>query len=346
MGGHAVKVFLSYRRGEAGGYAGRLADTLRQRLGARSVFQDVAAITPGQDFTSAIDRALDECDAVLTIIGPGWLAAATPQAAPRLFDADDYVRLELTRALHRNVPVVPVLVGGAALPTATALPEELKGLVHRQAVVLHDETWHQDVDGLVRSLRGGPAAPATRRPRWLVTGAAVAVALVGVVAGALWWWGRDTDQGTGGGGAPAGSAGEIAACAPPRGQGWSPIALGSDPTGAERLDDGSLVFKVKDAHWRERGGRWQVTLATSMENATSAEKYQGVWRFQSLIVGQREFKATCYSSTPDLVDAGTVGDALIGFEVSCKPVGYIQLVVEDGKARISVTDDTLEPGAC
>jgi hypothetical protein len=83
-----------------------------------------------------------------------------------------------------------------------------------------------------------------------------------------------------------------------------------------------------------------------MENATSAEKYQGVWRFQSLIVGQREFKATCYSSTPDLVDAGTVGDALIGFEVSCKPVGYIQLVVEDGKARISVTDDTLEPGTC
>jgi hypothetical protein len=135
-------------------------------------------------------------------------------------------------------------------------------------------------------------------------------------------------------------------CAPPTGQGWSPIALGSDPTGEEKLDDGSLVFKVKDAHWRERGGSWQVTLATSMENATSEEKYQGDWRYQSLIVGQREFKATCYSSTPDLVDAGTVGDALIGFEVSCKPVGYIQLVVEDGKARISVTDDTLEPGAC
>jgi hypothetical protein len=212
-------------------------------------------------------------------------------------------------------------------------------------VVVHDETWHQDVDGLVRSLRGGPAAPATRRPRRLMTGAAVAVALVVVVAGALWWWGRDTDQGTGGG-APAGSAGGIAACAPPSGQGWSPIALGSDPTGEEKLDDGSLVFKVKDARWRERGGSWQVTLATSMENATSEEKYHGDWRYQSLIVGQREFKATCYSSTPDLVDAGTVGDALIGFEVSCKPVGYIQLVIEDGKARISVTDDTLDPGTC
>lgn len=156
IGGRAVKVFLSYRRGEAGGYAGRLADTLRQRLGARSVFQDVAAITPGQDFASAIDRALDECDAVLTVIGPGWLASATPQAAPRLFDPDDYVRLELTRALHRNVPVVPVLVGGAALPTATALPEELKGLVHRQAASRSatSSSWS-------RAARPGSASPTT-----------------------------------------------------------------------------------------------------------------------------------------------------------------------------------------
>jgi len=42
----------------------------------------------------------------------------------------------------------------------------------------------------------------------------------------------------------------------------------------------------------------------------------------------------------------TVGDALIGFDVRCKPVGYIELVVEDDKARISVTDHTPEPGAC
>jgi hypothetical protein len=187
-GGRAVQVFLSYRRGDVGGYAGRLTDALRQRLGADSVFQDVVAIAPGQDFTVAIDRALDDCDAVLAVIGPGWLTAATPQGAPRLFDADDYVRLELARALDRNVRVVPVLVGGAALPAASELPDDLKGLVRRQAVVLHDETWHQDVNGLVGSLRGEPAVPTTRRPRWLVPGAAVAAVLVvlgrgGVVVG-------------------------------------------------------------------------------------------------------------------------------------------------------------------
>jgi len=42
-----VRVFLSYRRGDVGGYAGRLTDALLQRLGAKGVFQDVTAIAPG-----------------------------------------------------------------------------------------------------------------------------------------------------------------------------------------------------------------------------------------------------------------------------------------------------------
>src|SRR3954470_3843792 len=111
--GRAVRIFLSYRRGDVGGYAGRLADALHERMGAKSVFQDVLDIAPGQDYTAVIDRALDNSDALLAVIGPGWLAASTPQGSPRLFAGDDYVRLEIARALDRDVRVVPVLVGGA-----------------------------------------------------------------------------------------------------------------------------------------------------------------------------------------------------------------------------------------
>jgi hypothetical protein len=335
--GGAVRVFLSYRRGDVGGYAGRLTDVLLQRLGAKNVFHDVTVIAPGQDYTAAIDRALDDSDAVLVMIGPGWLTAATPQATRRLFEADDYVRLELAGALHRNVRVVPVLVGGASLPVAADLPDELQGLVQRQAVVLHDETWYQDVEGLVRSLRGEPAVPTRQSRRWLVAGA---VAVVLVVSGvAVWWWGP-------GNGGQTGSAAELAACAPPAGAGWTPITLNKNPTGEEKVTGGSLVFRVKDARWRAReGGKWQVLLATSMENTTSEAQYHGDWRYNSLVVGQREFKATCYSPTPNLVTARTVGDALIGFDVSCKPVGYIQLIVENDSARISVSADP-EPGQC
>src|SRR5512139_4046967 len=91
----AVRVFLSYRRGDAGAYAGRLSDSLRERLGAKSVFQDVTAIAPGQDYVAVIDRALGDSDAVLAVIGTGWLTAATTDGARRLSDPDDYVRLEL-----------------------------------------------------------------------------------------------------------------------------------------------------------------------------------------------------------------------------------------------------------
>ena len=340
--GRAVRIFLSYRRGDVGGYAGRLADALHQRLGSKSVFQDVVAIAPGLDYTAVIDRALDESDAVLAVIGPGWLSATTSQGAPRLFEADDYVRLEMARALNRDARVVPILVGGASLPAAADLPEDLQGLAQRQAVVLHDETWHQDVDGLERSLRGEPVVVTKRRRRWLLTAAigGVVIALAGVGLG-LW-----ATSGSNGGGGSGGAS--TPGCAPPDAPGWTRISLSTDPTGEEKVKHGSLVFTVKNARWRAHGTTWQVILATSMENGTADSSYHSDWRYQSLIVGRREFGSTCFSSlsASEVLSPNTVGDALIGFDVRCKPVGYMQLVIEDNKDRIDVTPNTLKPGTC
>jgi TIR domain len=339
--GAAVRIFLSYRRGDAGGYAGRLTDALQQRLGPKSVFQDVTAIGPGQDYTAAIDHALRDSDVVLAVIGGGWLSASTPEGARRLLEADDYVRLELSRALLSTVRVVPVLVGGAALPDAADLPSDLQALAQRQTVVLHDETWHQDVDGLLRSLRGEPAAPG-RRSRRVPVIAAVAVALAGLGAAAWWLWGPG--PGTG----PGGSASTIAACGPASGDGWSTIALNANPVGTEKTDGGSLVFRVKAARWRADGGKWQVMLATSMKVNTPGPQYHADYRYSYLVVGQHAFTPVCFSpqgSVAQLVNASTVGDARVGFEVRCKPVGYIRLVIENGK-RISVTPDNLQPGPC
>jgi TIR domain len=101
-----VQVFLSYRRDDAGGYAGRLADALLQRLSPRNVFQDVTAISPGQDYTVAIDRALADSDAALVVIVPARFTAATPQGTRRLLEGDDYVHLELARALRRDIRII------------------------------------------------------------------------------------------------------------------------------------------------------------------------------------------------------------------------------------------------
>jgi hypothetical protein len=339
-----VRIFLSYRRGDVGGYAGRLADALHQRMGAKSVFQDVLDIAPGQDYTAVIDRALEDSDALLAVIGPGWLTAPTPQGQPRLFAADDYVRLEIARALDREVRVIPVLVGGASLPTAADLPETLQRLPQRQAVVLRDETWHQDVEGLMRSLRGEPALPTTRRRRGLIAFVAI-MALALLTAGAWWLWGA-ASGGSGSGTRSEASGSEILPCAPPAGTGWSELGISPDPTGEEKVEDGSLFFAVKSASWRVHGATWQVILETTMEAALPSGAYQGDWRYDSLIVAQRQFTATCFTASPTFVDPDTIGEALVGFDVRCKPAGYIQLRLENDADRIDVTPPTLEPGEC
>ena len=333
-----LRIFLSYRRRDVGGYAGRLHDALSQRLGQKNVFQDVSAIAPGQDFTQVIRGALDDCDAVIAVIGPGWIAPGQ-EGTPRLHQPDDYVRLELGTALTRDLPVVPVLLGGAPLPPASELPEELRPLVQRQAVVVRDESWHQDVDGLVRSLRG----EISTRPepgRWRVRGALLLALLL--VAGLLAWWqwpgGTEGDE--------AQDAEVPAACVPPGGEGWNPLAVPQNATGEVRSSEGTLAFTVRGGSWRPMGpGRWQVSLDTSMENRSSTEAYHGEWHYDSLVVGQRAFERTCFSPTPDLVLAGTVGDALVGFEVLCEPAGYIELILQESEARIPVAEAS-EPGPC
>lgn len=66
-------VFLSYRRDDSAGFAGRLADALEAAFDDSSVFRDVDDIRPGEDFVDAIESHLHSVDAVLVMTGPHWL---------------------------------------------------------------------------------------------------------------------------------------------------------------------------------------------------------------------------------------------------------------------------------
>src|SRR4029077_11251337 len=107
-------------------WAGRLRDALRVRFGNR-VFQDVESIADGEIFSEVIGRALQECDVALIIIGPNW-GSAQNQGGRRLDQSDDWVRTETAMVLNRGIRVIPVLVGGATMPRAEDLPEELQSL--------------------------------------------------------------------------------------------------------------------------------------------------------------------------------------------------------------------------
>lgn len=186
--------FISYRREDAAGYAGRLRESLERRLGNERVFRDVDTLRPGDDFVRAIDSRLAECRVMLVVIGREWLDARTADGARRLDDAGDFVRLEVVAALARpTVLVVPVLVEGMTMPPSAALPGPLRPLARRHAVSVRDETWNADIDRLVDLIddaEGAWQSPYERvfqRRRLQIGLAAAAVLLLAAIAAIRFW---------------------------------------------------------------------------------------------------------------------------------------------------------------
>lgn len=148
-------VFISYRRSDSDVAAGRLADDLSEIFGRDSVFRDVDTLEAGEDYTKALDHALDSCVALIVMIGPRWSNATDDLGHRRLEDPRDWVRMEISRALDRGVRVIPVLVS-AAMPRETDVPADLIPLLQRQALELTDRHWRLDVDLLAQALEKVP----------------------------------------------------------------------------------------------------------------------------------------------------------------------------------------------
>lgn len=162
-------VFLSYRRDDTSGYAGRLYDRLAARLGAESVFRDIDALSPGVDFVEAIETAVASCRAVVVLIGREWLRATTPDGRRRLDQPDDFVRLEVEAALARGIRIIPVLVEDATMPATAELPLAIARLSRFNALEISDSRWEYDVGRLIDVLddtaRPAPTpAPAIAAP--------------------------------------------------------------------------------------------------------------------------------------------------------------------------------------
>ncbi|HKF23961.1 MAG TPA: toll/interleukin-1 receptor domain-containing protein [Candidatus Angelobacter sp.] len=160
-------IFISYRRDDAEGEAGRLFSDLSKHFGEDRVFMDVVAIEPGRDFRKVIDQNVASCGVLLAMIGPRWVDAQGANGQRRLDDPSDFVRLETASALRRDIPVIPVLVHEARMPQTEQLPDDLKELCYRNAVQLTHARWDSDLQLLVKALEKcigtvvtAPAAPA------------------------------------------------------------------------------------------------------------------------------------------------------------------------------------------
>jgi hypothetical protein len=145
------RIFISYRRADSGEAATKLYRHLSMRFGKDLVFQDVDDIKPGADFMETIREELTVCEVFLILIGPSWLIDA--QGRRRLDDPKDVLRMEVAEALSREATVLPVLIGGASMPSPDTLPKPLKPLSRRQALSLVEDKWIPNVETLIERLR-------------------------------------------------------------------------------------------------------------------------------------------------------------------------------------------------
>jgi hypothetical protein len=147
-------VFISYRRDDTAGHAGRLYDHLTRAFGADGVFMDLDDIGKGDTFADTLTAKLRESDVLIAVVGRRWLTLTDAAGHRRLDNPDDWVREEIRTALTSGHLVIPVRVDGAAMPAAADLPEDIRGLMERQWAEVRDGSAFQtDVDTLRLDIR-------------------------------------------------------------------------------------------------------------------------------------------------------------------------------------------------
>jgi hypothetical protein len=170
------RLFISYRRTDSAATAGRIRDWLVQRLPGQQVFFDVEDIEYGVDSERWIEGTIPQCKAVLAIIGPRWLEPEGVLPA--------ITRQGLELALRAGVPIFPVLVEGATMPTPEQLPPSLATFTKINAAqVRSDPDFLHDMAELATILRIPLNPPIVRSPRfWLLASAVVALLALGAIA--------------------------------------------------------------------------------------------------------------------------------------------------------------------
>ena len=148
----AGRIFISYRRDDSAGYAGRIYDRLATHFGKDAIFMDVDTIAAGLDFVEVLENAVQSCDVLVALIGRQWLNIKDAAGKRRLDNPQDFVRIEVTAALNRGIRVIPVLVDGTPMPNSDQLPSDLKLLARRNAVPVSHYSFHNDANRLIEQL--------------------------------------------------------------------------------------------------------------------------------------------------------------------------------------------------
>lgn len=154
----ANAIFISYRRSDSQDVTGRIYDRINGHFDTELIFRDVDSIPFGDDFQEKLNQSVGSCQVLVAVMGPTWLKVLQERLQR---PEKDWVRTEIAIALQRNIPVIPLLVGGASIPGADELPDDLHPLVKRNATQARpDPDFHNDMDRLIQRLEEIVSKPA------------------------------------------------------------------------------------------------------------------------------------------------------------------------------------------
>lgn len=144
-------IFICYRRSDSHWVVDRIYRQLSSKF--HQVFRDLDSIPLGVPFADFIREALRKVNNVLVVIGPTWTQPAPGVARSRLFEPNDFVRIELEIALNSPTKVVPVLLAPAKMPDPAELPTSIQQLARLNAIeVRPDPDFDADMARLIRKL--------------------------------------------------------------------------------------------------------------------------------------------------------------------------------------------------
>jgi uncharacterized protein YjbI with pentapeptide repeats len=121
-----AKIFMSYRRGDSTVIATRIGEWLRYHYGAEQIQDDIGYVSTRTTATAYIATIVDELNVLIVVVGPTWLERRRRSGETRrIDDPSDVVRLLVELSLNKKVPILPVLVRGASMPSRSDLPAEI-----------------------------------------------------------------------------------------------------------------------------------------------------------------------------------------------------------------------------
>jgi len=183
-------IFLCYRREDTGEIAGRMHEHLIKAFGESAILRDVDRISDRTVSRLVLaNDVVSHSDVMIIVIGRGWLGV---KGKGRSIDnPKDPIRIQIEAALKRpEMSIIPVLVNGASMPTATDLPPSVQPILANEPLIVADNALDAHMKRLISRIKAGVGdGTAQRRIRALIAlgvliGLLVLLALLAQINGA------------------------------------------------------------------------------------------------------------------------------------------------------------------